>query len=261
MTGEQHQQPAPRTSDGEPMNSQLGKIRNPAATFFLSLITCGIYGLVWLYKIFDESKRYVNNRNGVRVTSPGLIIGLMFIPIFNIIWGLIVAFKAPGLVSKLRRADGAPAHLVGSSGALGLLALIPLIGTVLLLVGRLLWQSTGLAPTLLVYELLWGIWALALMAILPPVGGLLWIVLTQRAINRFWRETEVKNTLQNGTPPFAANDVAVTAVGTERATVSSAGSPPQISPSVADNAYKKCPHCAEFIRFEATKCRYCHEPV
>jgi len=88
------------------VNAILGKHRNPCAPLFLPIITLGIYGLVWLYKVYDEAGLYANNRNGTRITSGGAAVGFLFIPVFNIIWAIMLWFKTPGLVTRMRQADG-----------------------------------------------------------------------------------------------------------------------------------------------------------
>jgi len=129
----------------------LGKHRNPLAPILLSIITLGIYSLVWLYKLYKEASLYANNRNGSSITSGGMAIGLLFIPVFNIIWSVILWFKTPGLVSKMRQADGVPADQIGKTASLGFLMLIPVL------------------------------------------GGLLWIILTQNAMNSFWKEAKARH--------------------------------------------------------------------
>jgi len=124
----------------------FGKHRNPCAPLFLPVITCGIYSLVWIYKLFDEARLYANKRNGAKITSGGAAVGFLFIPVFNMVWAIMLCFKLPGLVTRMRQADGLPADQRGSTGALGFLMVIPII------------------------------------------GGILWIVLTQNAINSFWKE-------------------------------------------------------------------------
>jgi hypothetical protein len=62
------------TIDGE-----LYKKRGPWAVWGLSIITIGIYGLVWYYKINDEARRYLRDesiRPGVSVLAiiPGALI-------------------------------------------------------------------------------------------------------------------------------------------------------------------------------------------
>ncbi len=53
------------------------KRRNPLAVFFLSLITFGIYGIVWYVKTKNEM-----NRLGAKIPTAWLII----IPLVNIYW-------------------------------------------------------------------------------------------------------------------------------------------------------------------------------
>ncbi len=36
----------------------VGKIRNPWMVFLLSVVTLGIYGIVWYYSIFEELKNW-----------------------------------------------------------------------------------------------------------------------------------------------------------------------------------------------------------
>jgi|GEM_PF-1469650 len=132
-------------------NVVLGKHRNPVVPILLSLITFGIYGLVWLFKLYKEASLYANNRNGASVTSGGAAVGFLFIPVFNIVWSIMLWFKTPGLVTKMRQADGVPADQRGKTASLGFLMLIPVL------------------------------------------GGILWIILTQNAMNSFWKEAKARH--------------------------------------------------------------------
>ncbi|MDY6968414.1 MAG: DUF4234 domain-containing protein [Spirochaetota bacterium] len=40
-----------------------GVVRNPAAVIIFSVITCGIYLLVWIYKFSKELKEYLNKED------------------------------------------------------------------------------------------------------------------------------------------------------------------------------------------------------
>jgi hypothetical protein len=109
----------------------LGRQRNPGVVILLMIVTLGIYQLVWFYQLFSEARAYVAGRNGVKVTSGGAAIGFLFIPLFGGIWAIMLMFKTPGLVTRMREADGVPEHLRGSTGLLGLLVFLPLLGAIL----------------------------------------------------------------------------------------------------------------------------------
>lgn len=89
----------------------------------------------------------------MRITSGGAAVGFLFIPLFGIVWSIMLWFKTPGLVSLMREADGLPANQRGSTGKLGFLMLI------------------------------------------PGIGSILWIILTQNAINAFWKEAKQRRGL------------------------------------------------------------------
>jgi hypothetical protein len=129
----------------------VGKHRNPCAPLFLPLVTFGVYGLVWLYKLYSEASLYAKKRNGTSITSGGAVVGFLFIPIFNIVWAIMLWFKTPGLVTQMRQADGVPDNRRGSTGSLGFLMLIPVL------------------------------------------GGILWTILTQNAMNAFWKEARKRH--------------------------------------------------------------------
>ena len=77
----------------------LGKDRSPAAVLGLSIITLGIYYLVWYYKINAEIRRHDPD---IRV-SPGLAVFAMFIPIANWISGYSTAAR----IRQMQLDDGA----------------------------------------------------------------------------------------------------------------------------------------------------------
>jgi hypothetical protein len=71
------------------IDGQLYKRRDPLAVWLLSIVTLGIYGLVWYYKINDEARRYLRDetiRPGIAVLAlfPGaLVIVPPFVSIFR----------------------------------------------------------------------------------------------------------------------------------------------------------------------------------
>jgi hypothetical protein len=74
---------APKLDDG------LGKDRSPASVLGLSIITLGIYYLVWYYKINDEIRKHDPT---IRVT-PGWAVVAMFVPICNLVSGYSTAAR------------------------------------------------------------------------------------------------------------------------------------------------------------------------
>lgn len=77
----------------------LGKDRSPAAVLGLSIITLGIYYLVWYYKINAEIHRHDPE---IKV-SPGLAVFAMFIPIAN--W--VSAYSTAARIRQMQLDDGA----------------------------------------------------------------------------------------------------------------------------------------------------------
>ena len=51
---------------------EVGKIREPVVVWLLSLVTLGIYGIVWQWKSFNEMKRYSGNGMGGGVAFLGI---------------------------------------------------------------------------------------------------------------------------------------------------------------------------------------------
>lgn len=90
----------------------VGKRRSPWGVWWLSLLTLGIYYLVWYYSINNELKNFAPERI---VVSPGLAMGAQLLPIFA--W-VSLAHTAGRLNTAL--------HLIGSpvrvSGAMAILS-------------------------------------------------------------------------------------------------------------------------------------------
>src|ERR1700716_116845 len=113
-------QPAPATTGARP----LGKPRGWVVVILLSIVTLGIYGLVYQYKTFQEMKEY--SGEGI-----GGVLGL----ILAMFCGIVVVFLLPAEVGNLYTKEGKPAPV---SAMTGFWVLLPLIGGLILL-----WKTQG----------------------------------------------------------------------------------------------------------------------
>ncbi len=89
-------------------------IRTPLGVLGLSIITCGIYGIYWQYKTFQEMKDY--SGEGV-----GGVVGLLL----AIVCGFITYFLMPSEVGGLYERDGRPKPV---SVTTGFWLFLPLLG-------------------------------------------------------------------------------------------------------------------------------------
>ncbi len=92
----------------------VGKPRKVLSIILLSIITIGIYGLVWIYKTFEEMKQYSGKGVGGWV---GLILDLVI--------GFVVPFLMSSEVGKLYSGDSKENPV---SGWTGCWVLLPLVG-------------------------------------------------------------------------------------------------------------------------------------
>jgi len=111
-----------------------GKIRSPAAVIIFSIITFGIYFLVWTYKVFQELKDHSGDGVGGLV---GLLIGFFV--------GFVNWFLLPAEIGAMYRKAGETPPV---SGMTGFWNLIPLVGVIIWIVkvqGALnrRWESQG----------------------------------------------------------------------------------------------------------------------
>jgi hypothetical protein len=116
----------------------LGKPRRVLVIVLLSIITLGIYGLVWVFKTFEEMKQYSGKGVGGWV---GLLLDLVI--------GFVVPFLMSSEVGKLYSADGKENPV---SGLTGCWVLLPLVGGLVWLCKtqwalNRYWESKG-APAL-----------------------------------------------------------------------------------------------------------------
>jgi hypothetical protein len=106
------------TNDGP-----LGKERGPVAVIFFSIITIGIYYLVWVYKNHEEIKEHSGQGIGGVL---GLVIALVV--------GFITPFVVPSEIRKMYERDGKESRVNGWTGLWATLGILILIGPIVWLV-------------------------------------------------------------------------------------------------------------------------------
>ena len=97
-----------------PTAGPVGKIRNPWVVIGLSIITLGIYGLVYEYKTFQEMQEYSGEGIGGAL---GLLLGIFC--------SIVLVFLFPNEVGNLYQREGQEPPV---SAKTGFWILLPLIG-------------------------------------------------------------------------------------------------------------------------------------
>ena len=69
----------------------VGQVRSPASVIVLTIITCGIYGLIWIYRVSQELKLFLNDDS----VNPGLEV---FLNIICFPYGIYWFYKTGKLV-------------------------------------------------------------------------------------------------------------------------------------------------------------------
>src|SRR5436305_1403828 len=95
----------------------VGRPRSAAAVILLSLVTLGIYMLVWQYQTFKELKDY---------SGQGLGGGLALL--LAVLFGIVNVFAMPAEIGGLYAAEAADKPVSGATGAW---IFLPLIGGII----------------------------------------------------------------------------------------------------------------------------------
>jgi Domain of unknown function (DUF4234) len=116
------------------MAGPIGKVRSPLVVLLLSIVTLGIYGLYYYYKVFQEMKDYSGE-------GLGGILGLLL----SLFCGIVTVFLLPAEVGNLYSREGQKAPI---GAVTGLWILLPILGGFILLwkvQGRLndFWRAKG----------------------------------------------------------------------------------------------------------------------
>lgn len=92
------------------------KRRNPVGAWLgLPIITFGIYGLVWFFKVHNELHAYDRRIDNAAVNA---LLSMLFGAITLGIWPLIMWVKLGGRIAAAQRAAGLPATCSGGMGFL-----------------------------------------------------------------------------------------------------------------------------------------------
>jgi hypothetical protein len=113
--------PPPSTPAPTPAMGPKGKVREPIAVAIFSIITLGIYYVVWLYKVFKENKDFsgqgIGGGTALLLAILGwLFFGLLFIPLW---------FLLPSEIGIIEERLGRDKRVRGVTGFWNL---IPIVG-------------------------------------------------------------------------------------------------------------------------------------
>ncbi|SNS79798.1 protein of unknown function [Actinomadura meyerae] len=111
--------PAPAQQGGAPAAVAAGvnmKRRNPVGAWLgLPMITFGIYGLVWFFKVHDELHQYDRRIDNA---ATGALLSMLFGAVTLGIWPLVVFVKLGGRIAQAQRAAGLQPSCSGGMGFL-----------------------------------------------------------------------------------------------------------------------------------------------
>ncbi len=115
----------------------VGTLRNPWIVILLSIVTFGIYGLVWVFKSHDEIKRHSGEGVGGWV---GLIIYLVI--------GFVTPFLLPQEIRKMYEKDGQTSPVSGKTGLWVIPGMFIIVGPIIWIVKvqnalNAYWRSKG----------------------------------------------------------------------------------------------------------------------
>ena len=114
-------EPLPTSSPPPPVSASgwgpKGKVRDPLAVIIFSIITIGIYFLVWSYKVFKENKDFSGAGVGGGI---GLLLAILL--------GIVNWFLLPAEIGTICERMGREKPV---SGVTGFWNLIPLIGWII----------------------------------------------------------------------------------------------------------------------------------
>jgi len=113
--------PPPAASTG---TGPKGKVRHPAAVIVFSIITFGIYYIVWIYKVFKENKEFSGIGMGEGSALLLAILGWVFA---GILW-IPLWFLLPSEIGNVYEKMGREKPVRGVTGFWNL---IPLIGFII----------------------------------------------------------------------------------------------------------------------------------
>jgi len=120
-----------------------GKIRSPGMVLLLSIVTFGIYQIIWRYSIFEELYRWRG-----KGWSGGLAMVFTFVPLANFV-SIAVPWVLPGFIGEAYAEDGQQKPITGLAG---FWLFVPLAGVFIWLwtvqgAMNRFWEAKGVRPT------------------------------------------------------------------------------------------------------------------
>lgn len=94
--------PAPSAAAAATARGPIGEERGVAVAILLTVLTCGIYGLVWLYKMGDE----LNSHQGKGRISAGVDVLLCLVTCG--LWFIYLMYKYPSVLHDISVEEGGP---------------------------------------------------------------------------------------------------------------------------------------------------------
>jgi uncharacterized protein DUF4234 len=101
------------------------RIRNPAVVLILTLITCGLYALLWIWQVGTELKAYLGRED----INPGLDVVLTLLT--GGLWAIYLMYRYPRLVLEAQAKVHVPPHDISLVSVLLALFGLPFVSMLL----------------------------------------------------------------------------------------------------------------------------------